>query len=590
MEFGYMGDTSSDKPKINRWVIVFGAIMIQLCLGAIYAWSVFTTPLVAPLPDDSFENIMDPDLAVILDGEIVIGEDNEILLTFSEDGQTVNDLDSVNITLVLRDDKNEPVKADKIVPFLGITYEEGDEITAGPWEAELSGDSYKFITAADEDNDVKGVGKTGNWHYMITAVRTVDQNETIHEYDIIEQVKTGDFGFTKTQTQLIFATGLFFFALFTIIGGRLSAKFGPRNIAIAGGLVLGSGYILASFMGTSFIGILFSIGILGGIGIGLAYVVPIAVGVKWFPDKKGLISGLAVAGFGFGALLWIKLATGFKFGPVDLSPGWGGLFSMDGIGVSEVFLYYGIAFAVAVIAGGFIMRNPPEGWLPKGWTPPAKKEEDEDGEAEATGHEEFTSKQMIKTPQYWMLFFMFMIGAGAGLMVIGIIGLFGKEALVDSGNYTSAEALTIAGTAMALFYSLANGIGRIAWGAISDKITRRWSFVIMFSLQGLMMLAFYFIGGNEYLLYLGAALVGFNFGGNFALFPSATADFFGNKSVGLNYGFVFFSYGIGGILGPMLGGIMGDMNLWIWAFVPAGIGCLIAAFIGFMLKPPKSKN
>jgi OFA family oxalate/formate antiporter-like MFS transporter len=109
----------------------------------------------------------------------------------------------------------------------------------------------------------------------------------------------------------------------------------------------------------------------------------------------------------------------------------------------------------------------------------------------------------------------------------------------------------------------------------------------MFSIQGIMMILFYFIGGNEYLLYLGAALVGFNFGGNFALFPSATADFFGNKSVGLNYGFVFFSYGIGGIFGPMLGGIMGDLNLWLWAFLPAGIACLIAAGIGFALKAPK---
>jgi OFA family oxalate/formate antiporter-like MFS transporter len=100
---------------------------------------------------------------------------------------------------------------------------------------------------------------------------------------------------------------------------------------------------------------------------------------------------------------------------------------------------------------------------------------------------------------------------------------------------------------------------------------------------------FYFIGGNEYLLYLGAAVIGFNFGGNFALFPSATADFFGNKSVGLNYGFVFFSYGIGGIIGPMLGGLMGDMNLWIWAFIPAGIALLISAVIAFLLKPPKEK-
>lgn len=568
---------------MNRWIIVVGAILIQLCLGAIYAWSVFTTPLAAPLPDETFTNAIGDEIIIAVDGDLKVGKTSDIILTFTDDGDPVTDLTSVHVIMELRDDNNDPVEADKVVPFIGITYEEGDPITAGPWEAMLEDNNYVFSTEADDDNDVKGIAKAGNWHYIITATR----GNTTYNYDVMESTGTGDFGFTKTQTQLIFATGLFFFALFTIFGGRLSKKFGPRNIAIAGGAVLGAGYILASFMGSSFIGLLFSIGILGGVGIGLGYVVPIAVGVKWFPDKKGLISGLAVAGFGFGALLWIKLATGFKFGPVDLTPGWGGLLSIDSIGVSEVFLIYGIAFAATVIAGGLLMKNPPEGWKPKGWEPPVPKEGDDNDEA--TGHVEFTSKEMIRTPQYWMLFFMFMIGAGAGLMVIGVIGLFGKDALVENG-YTRAEAVTIAGTAMALFYSLANGIGRIAWGAISDKIGRKWAFVTMFSIQGIMMLAFFFIGGNEYLLYLGAALVGFNFGGNFALFPSATADFFGNKSVGLNYGFVFFSYGIGGILGPMLGGIMGDMNLWIWAFIPAGIGLLISAVLAFLLKSPKKKE
>jgi len=100
------------------------------------------------------------------------------------------------------------------------------------------------------------------------------------------------------------------------------------------------------------------------------------------------------------------------------------------------------------------------------------------------------------------------------------------------------------------------------------------------------MIAFYFIGGREWGLYLGAALIGFNFGGNFALFPAATADYFGNKSVGTNYPWVFMSYGVGGIVGPVLGGIMGDAKAWMWAFVPAGIGCLIMAAVSLSLKPP----
>jgi len=559
-----------EKKVMNRWIIVIGAILIQLCLGAIYAWSVFTPPLSEPLAEDFRDIDTAFEVNITKDGDLTAGEDVTIILSFSEDDLPKTDFTNITLIMELRDEDGKAVEDDKVIPFIGTVYKEGDPITVEPDLLNVSSDSYIF--------EIK-VKDKGNWHYVITAVENDGTNRTVYRFDLLEKVGTGEFGFSKTQTQLIFATGLFFFALFTIFGGRLAKRFGPRNIAIAGGVVLGAGYIIASFVGTSFIGLLITIGMLGGIGIGLAYVVPIAVGVKWFPDKKGLISGLAVAGFGFGALLWIKLCTGFEFGPVNLSPGWSGLFG-DGFSVSSVFLIYGIAFAAAVIGGGFLMRNPPEGWKPDGWEPP------ETTETAATGSEEFTSKEMLKTPQYWMLFFMFMVGAGAGLMVIGVIKLFGIDALKGSG--TSAEdASIIAGTAMALFYSLANGIGRIAWGAISDKIGRKMAFVTMFSIQGIMMILFYFIGGNEYLLYLGAAVIGFNFGGNFALFPSATADFFGNKSVGLNYGFVFFSYGIGGILGPMLGGIMGDMNLWVWAFVPAGIALLISALVAFMLKPPK---
>src|SRR5665647_199652 len=123
------------------------------------------------------------------------------------------------------------------------------------------------------------------------------------------QGTNSEFAFTKIETQAIFSAGLLVFAIFTIVGGRLQVKYGPMKIASLGGILLGIGYILASFTGASFIGKLIFIGVISGAGIGLAYVVPIATGVKWFPDKKGLVSGLAVAGFGFGAFIWILLAN-----------------------------------------------------------------------------------------------------------------------------------------------------------------------------------------------------------------------------------------------------------------------------------------
>jgi len=392
------------------------------------------------------------------------------------------------------------------------------------------------------------------------------------------------FDFTKTQTQIIFSVGLAAFAVvMALIAGNWQKKVGPRIVALTGGIVLGLGYVIAGLSGASFAGILIGVGLLGGAGIGLGYVCPIAVCVKWFPDKKGLITGLAVAGFGFGALIWIKLTSGFEFGPVNLTPGWKGLFGM-GWGVNQVFILYGILFAVLVALGSLAMVNPPAAWLPQGWTPPSG------AAARSTGGQDFTVLQMVKTPQYWALFITFMVGATAGLMVIGVIKLFGIDALTGNG-ITTDRANIITGTAMGLFYALFNGFGRIIWGSLSDVIGRKNSIILMSAVQGVMMIAFFYIGGTEIGLYLGATIIGFNFGGNFALFPAATADFFGNKNVGTNYPWVFMAYGVGGVVGPILGGAMGDAKAWMWAFVPAGIACLVAAvLIAFIMKTPRVKS
>ena len=376
-------------------------------------------------------------------------------------------------------------------------------------------------------------------------------------------------GWTKAQTQGVFAAGLASFAVVMVISGRLMPKLGPRVLAMTGGVVLGLGYILGGLLGaTSFVKILIFIGLVGGSGIGLAYVVPIAVGMRWFPDKKGLITGLAVAGFGFGATLWVKLAGS-----------WGHLISSHGL--STTFTIYGIVFLVAVILGGLTMVFPPEGWKPEGWEPaPAK-----DGK-KSVDEIDVKSGEMLKTPQYFMILMTFMFGASAGLMSIGLMKLYPTQALMANGM-EAAKASACAGLAMAVFFSLANGIGRIAWGAICEKIGVKTSVIIMMIIQGIVVIAFQKMAGNSYLLYASATLIGFNFGGNFALFPMITASTFGAKSVGQNYGWVFLAYGVGGIFGPMLGGKLGDMNNFPLAFTICGILCLVAAAIITMVKPPK---
>lgn len=393
------------------------------------------------------------------------------------------------------------------------------------------------------------------------------------------------FGFSAVQSQAVFSVGLVSFAVvMALVAGRWQARVGPRRVAVTGGLVMGVGCLVAWAAGNSYWGILLGMGVLLGAGIGLAYVCPIAALVKWYPDKKGLITGFAVAGFGFGALIWIKLTQGFVFGPVHLTGDWKGLYGA-GWTVNEVWLLYGVLFAGLVALGSSVLVNPPAGWRPAGWQPPT-------GSARPTGRFEVGVGAMVRTASFWGLFTTFLFGAVAGLMVIGIIERFGNDRLT-AGGLVPDQATIVAGTAMGLFYALANGLGRIVWGWWSDALGRRRTIALMSAAQGVVMIAFYWLGATEWGLYLGAALIGFNFGGNFALFPAATADLFGDKGVGTNYPYVFLAYGVGGIVGPQLGGFVkdlssasGDPSVWIWAFVPAGIACLIGAGLMMILRSP----
>ena len=373
-----------------------------------------------------------------------------------------------------------------------------------------------------------------------------------------------DEGWTNTETQIVFATGLAMFAIVMVFAGRKLADWGPQRLALAGGITLGVGYFLAGLTGgTSFLGVWLGVGFIGGIGIGLAYVVPIAVGMRWFPDRKGMITGVAVAGFGFGATGWIKIAGS-----------WGNL--IDNIGLNGTFMVYGVAFAVLVAIGSMWMKMPPEGWLPDGYVAP---------KAGAAGGDEFTSKEMLRTPQFHLISLTFLVSAGAGLMAIGLMKLYPPEALVDNG-FTVDNADAIAGTAMAVFFALANGAGRLAWGVLGDKLGRKTSVITMTVTQGIFLLLFTSMAGNEYTLYLFATLIGFNFGGNFALFPALTADEFGTASVGTNYPWVFLSYGAGGIIFPILGGWLGDAENFPLAFTITGVLCLLGAVAAYLVFPP----
>ena len=434
----------SDGKLMNRWLVVVGALLIQLALGAIYAWSVFTPALKATTP------------------KALVDQYGAAQLALTEADYTA-----------MKDE-------------LGAPSAELKEVVAN-----LKGSEDAAKKDALKKQQAELLAKMD-----AIVLKSVDQ----------KTLDSLSYGFSNAQTQGVFAAGLAFFAILMVLAGRMMPKVGPRNLAMAGGVILGAGYALAGLVGgQNFLLHLLFIGVLGGSGIGLAYVVPIAVAMRWFPDKKGFITGLAVAGFGFGATGWVKLAGA-----------WGHLIS--DMGLSTVFVIYGAAFFVMVFLGAFTMIFPPEGFKPEGWEPPAAAP----GQV-AAGTVDFTTGEMLRTPQFYMIWTVFMFSAGAGLMSIGLMKAFPSQALVK-GGLDPVVASGIAGTAMAVFFSLANGLGRILWGTMSDKLGRKRSIVLMTAIQGVVLIAFTFMAGSEYLLYLGATLIGFNFGGNFALFPTITAD------------------------------------------------------------------
>lgn len=425
------------------------------------------------------------------------------------------------------------------------------------------------------------------WVVVVGAILIQLALGALYAWSVFTKLLTdpaGIYGFTATQTAWIFSAGLVTFALVMVLAGRWQVRTGPRLMTIMGGLLLGLGWVLGGFFGSSFWAQFIFIGIVGGAGIGLAYVVPIAVGVKWFPDKKGTITGLAVAGFGFGATIWVKLAGAWFGGLLNHAE----IFGLPH--VQSVFVIYGVVFTILVLLGSIVMVNPPQGYQPPGWTA------DEEQTVAQLGNVGYTPGQMMRTPQYYAIWLVFASSAIAGLMVIYCIQLFGLDALEFRGVQ---NAIVITGTAMA-WYAIFNGLGRILWGMISDKIGRKAAIITMSAFQGVIMLSMYhgFINlGLASGLIIGASFVGFNYGGIFALFPAITADFFGNKEVGRNYGWVFTAYGVAGIAGPLLAGVFKDAAsagaspiVWMTPFLVAGIACLIGALIMLFTRAPRQST
>ncbi len=363
-------------------------------------------------------------------------------------------------------------------------------------------------------------------------------------------------GITPTQATLPFSFVLIFFAIATILGGRWQDRAGPTLVAIVGGLLLGFGMILSSFA-KSLTALVIFYGILSGVGIGLAYVCPISAGVKWFPDKRGLITGLSVAGFGAGALIVGPLARAL----------------IDSVGVFNTFRILGIAYFVLIFLGALILRNPPAGYKPEGWNPPATA---------ASTRTDYTIGQMLGTGQFYLIWLMYFFGCASGLMIIGQTSPIGQEL----AKYTK-ETAAIGVSVLAIF----NALGRIFWGRISDALGRMRTLFLMFLISGIAVLSYNIIAGFPAWFWIGISLVGLCFGGYLALFPAVTADFYGTISIGVNYGMVFTAYGVAGLLSNIFAPRVRELTgNYTFAFIVIGVLCLVGAVLTFFVKSPQAKE
>ncbi len=299
----------------------------------------------------------------------------------------------------------------------------------------------------------------------------------------------------------------------------MNNRFGPRLVATAGGALYGLGVLLATFTAPNLYLLYLTFGIIGGIGVGLGYIVALAMLIKWFPDRRGFITGLAVAGFGGGAVIT---------GPVAAS-------LIKSVGVSKTFLFLGIAYLVVIVVAAQFFRTAPEGFAPAGWTPSARQ-------LEVRTTREYTLAEALRTPKWYVLWLILALNVTAGAALISVASPLAQK-------FTAIDALTA--SIIVVSIGIFNGIGRLFWGWLSDGIGRPNAFLSMFIIQ-IVVFALLALTRNFVLLLVLAALVGLCYGGGFGTMPAFAADFFGPKNAGTIYGAMLTAWSAGGIVGPIL--------------------------------------
>jgi MFS transporter, OFA family, oxalate/formate antiporter len=341
----------------------------------------------------------------------------------------------------------------------------------------------------------------------------------VYAWSVFRTPLVRQFGWTISEVTLTFTISIFVLGVSSFFGGLWLNRRGPRVVALTGGLLYGLGVFLASFSANKLWWLYLSYGFIGGIGLGFGYIVPVAVLVKWFPDRRGLITGIAVGGFGAGALITAPVATRL----------------IQSVGVLNTFAYLGIAYFIVTVVGGWFMQNPPEGWRPEGWTPTALQTSQRAGS-------DYTLGDALKTWQWYALWLLLFLNTFAGISIISQEAPIFQE-LVGVSAVVAASMVGVA--------SIGNAFGRVFWAWVSDLLTRRVTFVVMFLLQ---VLLFWFLphAASVSLMTSLTFIVLMCYGGGFGTMPAFAADYFGSKNVGPIYGLMLTAWGVASAVGPLL--------------------------------------
>ena len=362
-----------------------------------------------------------------------------------------------------------------------------------------------------------------------------------------------EFGWTRSQLSAAFTIFIACIAAGVLAGGRWQDRRGPAVVSLTGAVLFSSGIFLSRY--TNGLAWLYGcFGVLVGFSSGVAYTCPLSVGMKWFPERRGLVTGIMVMGYGAGGALVAPLA-----GYLIHRSGW-----------RETFAILGAGFLAVTVSGSFLLRNPPGEWRPPGWSPPA---------GEGGGGRpcrEFLPAELLRTGVFYRMWIAYAFGTAAGLMVIGHLAAWAQGA-----GFSARDAAVAVGV-----LSVGNGCGRVASGWMSDHIGRPRTLALVMAATAALLLLAPGISTRS-LLFPAVFLIGYCYGSQLAVFPSTTADFFGMRNLGNNYGLLLTAWGTAGIIGPMAGGWVFDATRsYSTAFRIAALLALVACAVMATVKAP----